>query len=155
MLSRTCCFYPTAPSCFPLVEIGKGQTTIMTRSFHIFSEHTPGNRLVDKRCCGNKLSPTTYLFTNSSIVFTSVQSSFPATGQRLSSLRNVIFSFDSRYERIMAWLFSKAEVLETPELYKAEEWWRMDAGGRYPTANLCFVLCGMTMCPIAWCRKGP
>lgn len=49
MLSRTCCFYPTAPSCFPLVDIGKGQTTIMTPSFHIFSEHTPGNRLVHKR----------------------------------------------------------------------------------------------------------
>lgn len=42
---------------------------------------------MDARCCGNKFSPTTYLFTNSSIVFTLVQSSFPATGQRLSSLK--------------------------------------------------------------------
>lgn len=72
-----------------------------------------------------------------------------------SHLSQIVFSFDSRYERSMVWFFSKVEVLETPGLYREEEWQRMDAGGRYPTGNLYFVLCGMTMCPIAWYRKGP
>lgn len=47
--SVPCCLYPRPTFSFPLVDIGKGETTVMIPSFPIFLEHTPDNRLGHKR----------------------------------------------------------------------------------------------------------